>query len=131
MIDLIWNLFQQGKIDQATFKNKLQDEKLKGPHRNEADRLAQQLRDLEKRHEQLKLVTLAMWSLLRDHSGLMESDLRKYVEKIDLMDGRRDGKAAVEKERTNCIACERIILNTAPVCPYCGTYANPKPFDAA
>lgn len=130
MIDLIWDLFQHRKIEQATFKNKLQDEKLEG-QRNEVDRLGQQLRELEKRHEQLKLVTLAMWSLLRDHSGLMESDLRKYVEKIDLMDGRRDGKAAVEKERTNCVACERIILTTAPVCPYCGTYSNPKPFSAA
>lgn len=89
------------------------------------------MRELEKRHEQLKLVTLALWSLLREHSGLMGSDLRKYVEKVDLLDGQQDGKATAKEERVNCNACGRIILNTAIVCAYCGTYSSARPFDAA
>lgn len=130
MIDLIWDLFQQKSIIQGEFKNKLQDEKLKG-HQSDMDRLMIQMRELEKRHEQLKLVTLALWSLLRDHSGLVESDLRKYVEKVDLMDGRQDGKVTTKEERVNCNACDRVILNTAIVCAYCGAYSSTKPFDAA
>lgn len=128
MIDIVSAFFRHSKAEQAEFKNKIQDEKLKG-HRGEIDVLARQLRDLEKRHEQLKLVTLAMWTLLRDHSGLMEADLKKYVEKIDLMDGQRDGKATVKRERVNCNTCGRFILNTAIICAYCGTYTNAKPID--
>ena len=130
MIDLIWNLFQQGQIQQSRSSDLIQDEKLKG-HKNDLNTLSTRLKDLEKRHEQLKLVTLAMWSLLRDHSGLMESDLRKYVEKVDLMDGKRDGKASTSKERVNCSGCGRYILNTAVICAYCGTYNNVKPFNGA
>jgi hypothetical protein len=129
MFDLIWNFFQEGEISQATFKNTLQDEKLKG-HRNEIDKADTQLQDLEKRHEQLKLVTLALWTLLRDHTGLTDGDLRKYIEKVDLLDGQRDGKAQVKQERMLCQACERVILNTARICPYCGTYTRTKPFDS-
>ena len=130
VLDLIWDLFQQGKINQAEHVNKLQNEKLKGCQHS-IDSLSRQLRDLEKRLEQLKLVTLAMWSLLRDHSGLMESDLRKYVEKVDLLDGKKGGKIATKSERVDCSNCGRVNLNTSIVCPYSGVYSNNKPFDGA
>ena len=120
MIDLIWDLFQHGQI------KTLQDGRVAQLERERAqdtktedigDRLAQ----LEQKHEQLKLVTLALWSLLRDHTGLREADLRKYVEQIDLLDGKRDGVASAPTEKVKCPGCERTVLATSASCVYCGT----------
>jgi type I site-specific restriction endonuclease len=120
MIDIFWDLFQQGQI------NNLNQGKLSQLHKEQsqdsrAENLAERLQELEQRHEQLKLVTLAFWSLLRDHSGLLESDLRKYVEQIDLLDGKRDGKATTQQEKTRCTGCSRSVMGTSTVCAYCGT----------
>ena len=120
MIDLIWDIFQQGQIGGLHAKDKIQDAKFEGVEAH-ADSAEARLRELEKRHEQLKLVTLAMWRMLKDHTGLMESDLRRYVESTDLLDGKADGKVAHAKERVPCSGCDRVILNTAVACPYCGT----------
>ena len=124
MIDFIWNVFQQGhisslnkKIDRNFEKEKFQDETLINSH--------VRLKDLEQRHEQLKLVTMAMWTLLKEHSGLMEGDLKKYIEKIDLMDGKLDGKVNM-KESCDCKSFGRTILTSALACPYCGSTLNRK-----
>lgn len=120
MLDLIWDLFQQGQINDL---NRGKQSLLEKEKFQDGKTLSTEIRlaELEKRHEQLKLVTLALWSLLRDHSGLMEADLRKYVEQIDLLDGKRDGKASDAKGKVVCSGCDRTILNTATVCSYCGT----------
>ncbi|ESP90578.1 MULTISPECIES: hypothetical protein [Pseudoalteromonas] len=118
MIDFIWDMFQHrqiGKVQDGLRNNlekdKYQDGKITS---NEA-----RLRELERRHEQLKLVTMAMWTLLKDHSGLTEGDLKKYVDKVDLMDGKADGRVNT-KEQSDCNDCGRTILTTSLACPYCG-----------
>ena len=75
---------------------------------------------MEQRHEQLKLVTLALWRLLKDRAELSERNLKKYVESTDLLDGEADGKVDLLKELIKCPDCGRFLLNTAIVCPYCG-----------
>jgi len=80
-------------------------------------------RDLERRYERLRLVTIAMWALLKEHSGLTESDLRKYVNQVDLIDGKLDGKLSRNKGVIECQKCDRRILKSALVCVYCG-HAN-------
>lgn len=125
MLDLFWDLFQQGQIHtlQSSRLGQLEKEKAQD---NKSAALEARLQDLEQRHEQLKLVTLAFWSLLRDHSGLMEADLRKYVEKIDLLDGKQDGKVATHPEKLECTGCGRTVLGTSNVCAYCGTALKRK-----
>ena len=124
MIDFIFDLFQQGQIHNAKaeielgkVKDKYQDQKITSSD--------VRLKDLEQRHEQLKLVTMAMWTLLKDHTGLTEGDLRKYIEKVDLMDGKADGKINT-KERSDCLNCGRTVLSTSLACPYCGGKLNRK-----
>ena len=124
MIDFIFDLFQQGQIHNAKAdielgkeKDKYQDQKITSSD--------VRLKDLEQRHEQLKLVTMAMWTLLKDHTGLTEGDLRKYIEKVDLMDGKADGKINT-KERSDCLNCGRTVLSTSLACPYCGGKLNRK-----
>lgn len=63
---------------------------------------------------------------MRDHAGLMEADLRKYVEQIDLLDGKMDGKVRHLNEKVACAGCDRTILGTSNVCPYCGTLLKRK-----
>ena len=74
------------------------------------------IRELTQRHEQLKLVTMAMWTLLKEHCGLTESDLRKYIEQVDMMDGKLDGRINT-KEQCKCSGCQRTLLTTALACP--------------
>jgi RNase P subunit RPR2 len=120
MLDIIWDLFQQSQINTLHDGKLSQLEKAKSQD-SKADSLEARLQALEQRHEQLKLVTLAFWSLLRDHSGLLESDLRKYVETIDLFDGKSDGKLSTPIGKITCTGCDRSLLATSAVCVYCGT----------
>jgi uncharacterized protein YigA (DUF484 family) len=120
MLDIIWDLFQQGQINNLTDGRLSQLEKEKSQDRK-ADATDERVRELEQRHEQLKLVTLALWSLLRDRLGLSEAELRRYVEQIDLLDGKRDGKASMSREKTTCAGCNRSVIGTSAVCVYCGT----------
>ena len=59
------------------------------------------------RHEQLKLVTLALWRLLKDRVGLTEAELKRYVESTDLLDGAADGKVDLTRELVKCSRCSR------------------------
>jgi hypothetical protein len=77
-------------------------------------------RDMERRYERLRLVTMAMWALLKDRSGLTEADLQKYVNEVDLIDGKLDGRLTREKGIVDCPKCQRRVLKTALACVYCG-----------
>ncbi len=77
-------------------------------------------RDMERRYERLRLVTMAMWALLKERSGLTEADLQKYVNQVDLIDGKLDGRLTREKGIIECPRCHRRVLKTALACVYCG-----------
>jgi hypothetical protein len=77
-------------------------------------------RDMERRYERLRLVTMAMWALLKERSGLTEADLQQYVNQVDLIDGKLDGRLAREKGIIECPKCRRRVLKTALACVYCG-----------
>lgn len=131
MIDLIFDIFQNNQIKNLNKSREIQNEKDRYQD-GRSTNIEARLQDLEKRHEQLKLVTLSLWSLLRDHSGLMESDLRRYVKDIDLLDGKLDGKVEYKKEKINCSGCGRVQLSNALACAYCGGVINRKdPFSNA
>jgi hypothetical protein len=77
------------------------------------------LRELEHRYERMKLVTAALWQLLKAHTGLTDADLKQYIEKVDLADGKLDGKIARKGGAMDCPHCSRRILKTAVLCPWC------------
>ncbi|MEM7707799.1 MAG: hypothetical protein AAF358_19765 [Pseudomonadota bacterium] len=76
-------------------------------------------RRLEVRYERLKLLTLAMWELMKHKNGMTDADLRLMVAQIDIADGRRDGEAEISEQLADCHNCGRVILTSAPRCPYC------------
>ena len=119
MLDLIWNLFQDQDI--ARLQSAAASGETKSSvQRKRADSVEARLLELEKRHEQLKLVTLALWRLLQDRAELSEANLKKYVTSTDLLDGEADGKVDLTRELVKCRGCERSLLNTSIACPYCG-----------
>src|SRR5688500_17891633 len=77
------------------------------------------VRELEQRYERMRLVTAALWQLLKSHTGLTDADLKQYIEKVDLADGKLDGKIARKGAGMDCLHCKRRILKTAVVCPWC------------
>jgi hypothetical protein len=81
---------------------------------------ADKLRELEQRYERMTLVTNALWQLLKAHTGLTDADLKKYIEKVDLSDGVRDGKLTINKGAMDCPHCSRRVLKRATVCAWCG-----------
>jgi uncharacterized radical SAM superfamily protein len=80
---------------------------------------SERLRLLEQRHERMKLITVALWQLLKAHTGLTDADLRQYIEKVDLADGKLDGKITGNVGAMDCPHCARRILKTAVICPWC------------
>lgn len=80
---------------------------------------SERLRELENRYERMKLVTVALWQLLKAHTGLTDADLKQYIEKVDLADGKLDGKIGRKSGAMDCPGCSRRILKTAVTCPWC------------
>ena len=94
MLDLIWNLLQDEDVDRLRAERRrreAQSDELQKQAGSTQPRYA----ELEMRHEQLKLVTLALWRMLKDRVGLTEVELKRYVESTDLLDGAADRKADV------------------------------------
>ena len=114
MIDLfdIFDIYQQGQIGQLHGLQANTDGRLTGT--------ADKVRDLEHRYERLRLVTIAMWQLLKEHTALADSDLKRFIEKVDLLDGKLDGKVSRVSGATDCSSCSRRVLKSATVCAWCG-----------
>jgi hypothetical protein len=64
---------------------------------------------------------VALWWLLKDRVGLTDAQLKRYVERADLLDDAIDGKVDLTRELVKCSRYGRSVLNTTIVCPYCGT----------
>lgn len=80
---------------------------------------SQRLSELENRYERMKLVTVALWQLLKAHTGLTDAELKQYIEKVDLADGKLDGKISRKSGAMDCPECSRRILKSAVTCPWC------------
>jgi hypothetical protein len=81
---------------------------------------SQRVRELELRYERMKLVTAALWQLLKARNGLTDEDLKRYIEQVDLADGKLDGRMGRKGSAMDCSRCNRRILKSASVCPWCG-----------
>ena len=121
MIDLILEVFGQLAVDQAR-KNQSPQETTTVPVKT-----SPRLRALERDHERLKLITMALWEILVDRMDLDEDELRRRILELDRLDGREDGRLRLREPPKKCSACERPMLRTAAACPYCGEQAGDLP----
>lgn len=122
MIDLILEVFGQLALDQA---RKEQGEATPGPKVPLKD--TPRIRSLERDHERLKLITMALWDILTEKLDVDEAELRQRILELDRMDGREDGKLRLREPPRNCDACGRPMLSSALSCPYCGEAGKGQP----
>jgi len=131
MLDLIWNIFQDEDIRRLRADVANRDAP-SDALRSKTGSIEGRLLELEQRHEQLKLTTLALWRLLKARLNLTDADLTRYVKSTDLLDGAADGKVDLTRELQKCSSCGRHRLNTSIVCPFCGARSTATgPFDVA
>jgi hypothetical protein len=82
-----------------------------------ASNAAVDVRMLQQKVDHLSLICLAMWEMLEEN-GYSKDQLFKKIERIDLKDGKRDGKIAAIV--TYCDDCGRKVNTRHMNCFYCG-----------
>jgi hypothetical protein len=82
---------------------------------------------LQAQVERLLIVTEALWTILREKTGLDEQELLRQMVQIDLRDGKLDGRVASTPPEP-CPKCHRIVSKGAIRCLYCGEPLLTNPF---
>jgi len=78
--------------------------------------------------EKLFMITEALWAILKQQHGYTDEQLGEMIQKIDMRDGKLDGKVA-KRQNPSCPSCDRVLLGKHPVCLYCGTAVHRDPFE--
>ena len=110
MFDILFDIYQQGRINDV--ENTAQESSRK------ATDFQARVRMLEESIDRLVLVNAALWSLLKDRTGLTDAALAARVRDIDLRDGVEDGKITTTVQ--NCQKCGRTMAPRHKKCLYCG-----------
>lgn len=110
MFDILFDLYQQRRINEV--EQTAQDSGRKATDFQERVRL------LEESVARLALVNAAMWSLLKDRTGLTDAALTARIRDIDLRDGVEDGKITPVVQ--TCQKCGRTLAPRHARCIYCG-----------
>jgi len=115
MIDLVLEIFGQAVLDQV--RDSAQPPPGKG---GLAVSASSRTKSLERDHERLKLVTMALWEIVSEKLDVDEAELKRRFEALDLLDEKRDGRLRLRQGPKQCTACDRPMLGSAMSCPYCG-----------
>jgi len=81
---------------------------------------------LEQRLDRALLTLEAMWTLLRERSGVTDEELVQRIVELDESDGFLDGK--VRRPPRSCPHCGRTTPLRFARCLYCGEVVSPAPF---
>ena len=110
MLDLLFDLYQQRRI------NDVEDTAQESGRK--ATNFQERVRMLEDSVARLALINAALWSLLKDRTGLSDAALQNRVREIDLRDGVEDGKITTTVQ--TCQKCGRTMGSRHKRCMYCG-----------
>ena len=82
-------------------------------------RATDRLSELQDQLDRLLLITESMWFVLKEKLQLDDAVLMDMMKRVDLQDGKLDGKAAAKPE--TCPSCHHTISARTGRCFYCGT----------
>lgn len=119
-MELFWELHQSNQISNAN--------RDASSARHKANEAMARLVHAERRAEKALLLCEALWTLLRDHLNLSDEQLSDRIRKLDMTDGKLDGK--VRREPKKCPACNRVTPQHVGQCLYCGEELSVAPFSA-
>jgi len=77
---------------------------------------AERLQALEQKYERMHLVAASLWSLLKEHTGLTDTDLKRHMETALAREDQNRGTAG----SMLCEKCHRRIRKSATRCLWCG-----------
>jgi len=80
--------------------------------------VARQLLTHQRQLEHLTLLCQSMWEVLREQTGLSDSELRAKVTEVDIRDGKVDGK--INQQIFACPRCGKNCNSTNKICIMCG-----------
>ena len=109
-------LFWGTQAELASGKAKVQAEAAT----RKATALAGRVRDLTERVEKLTIISMALWTFVKQATGLADKDLMDKFRQIDLLDGREDGRVAPDHEVAQCPKCGRAMSRRHARCLFCG-----------
>lgn len=109
-MDLLWEMYQEWQIGQATG--------MAGNAGQQALSAEQHAQQLQQRLEKLTLITLAMWTLLREKTSLDETALNERVKELNQKLHLHDGHQLSQSHP--CPRCGRMMSTRLGRCVFCG-----------
>jgi len=109
-MDFIRELMQEGRIREA------RNQAARGERR--AEDAAETVVQLGRRLDRLVLINAALWSLVKDTTGLTDAALAERMAVVDAADGQLDGKVRVVLGA--CPECGRTLSQKQGRCLFCG-----------
>jgi hypothetical protein len=94
-----------------------------------ASRMRTENESLRFEMEKLLLITQALWTFLQEQHGYSDEDLIERIQRIDMLDGKLDGKLTRTKVPPDCPECGRKLIGKRPLCLYCGAAVARDPFE--
>ncbi len=120
MVGMLYDLYQNSRIEGA--KSAAENAQ------HEAQDAQLRISNLEKKVEFLSMTTEALWSLIKESHNISDGDLMGLIKKIDMQDGRPDGKVAKNAPK-KCPKCAKTIQKHSNKCMYCGQEIQRAPFE--
>jgi hypothetical protein len=117
-VNLAWDAYQQYQI----YKLNKTTDAVKDVVAQDIAGAKSTIDRLERKLDQLALLSRAMYELLQESTGMTNEQLAAKVSEIDLRDGKADGK--VTPPQRLCPQCDSMICATFNRCLFCG-YEDP------
>ena len=108
LFDVVFGTYMTGKMAGISALQANTDQRVTGS--------AERLTALEHRYERMHVITVALWALLKEHTGLTDADLKRFVADVEASEAQNRGAAGT----MTCPKCSRVIRKSASKCVWCG-----------
>lgn len=95
----------------------------------EASAARSKVEKLEGDVERLLMITEALWLFIKREHNYNDKQLMEVIAKIDMKDGRMDGRVSIKAPPQKCPGCRRVLPKRQPKCMFCGELVLRHPFE--
>ena len=109
-MNIFWDIRQQQQINSVSAST----DRVAG----QSERMAVQLRDMQRELNRVTIACQALWELVREHTEITEAMMAKRMQEVDLRDGVADGKMG--PQIVACSNCGAKTNTRRGFCVMCG-----------